>query len=874
MSPSLNQNASDPKTILLAEDFKDNAVLMKRLLEMEGYRVFIAEDGREAIEKALGIRPDLIILDVSMPVINGLEACELLKGNKKTHDIPIVFISAHDKKSIKDEAFSLGAARYYTKPVDMEEIFRFIVQAIGVSKVKQEAKRGAAAPEHATKLKSKDPFRRCGEVLNGKYELMEFAGSGGMGAVYRALNLLDQSIVAVKILQPHIVARNPEYAGLFEREARHAQSLDHPHIVKVFDSGKDDDLSYMVMEWVEGSSLEDVITRERLSIDRVTVIFEQICSAVASAHQRGIIHLDLKPANILLIEDVKPEDFVKVIDFGLSRVISKESGSTVTKFRGTHQYCAPEQFGGKVSLRSDIYSLGATLYHLLTGVIPFGTSYINAKIHPNLELPEIPSLARQCNLPPELDQVIGKALNKNPDLRQQSAKQLFEEFYDIASSVGVSLPSEAKGEEDAKKLAEGRSSETNSPASQTGEQLTPSEEFDNESARVDELATERPALISEQHSAFPDSVLSNPAPAKYWRHSLFPVIAALVVVLSALIFIPNPLKTLLTSAWAKPPIRLKLATFWRNDLPVLSDQVRAMAKDISAESGGELEIEVLFAGEAFDASGNKIEPHDLFAAVSDNKVQMVHSASYFWEDRVRGASFFSAVPFGMNNEQMESWLSEIGGLQLWRELYKPYNVIPFACGHTGEQMGGWFDKEILTIKDFQGLSIRMPGLGGKVMNKAGARTLSLASQDIVRAKRENMIDAAEWFGAYHDTMLGLHEQWQYYYRPGWQERNTTFELLINQGVFDSLPTHLKKLIERKSNEYSRKITLQFKAKDAEYEVLLRNKGVAFKTFPLSVLVRLRYYTDEVLNDYNNGATQKIYQSYLDYLRRTSPSNRL
>lgn len=210
--------------------------------------------------------------------------------------------------------------------------------------------------------------------------------------------------------------------------------LDHPHIVKVFDSDKDDDLSYMVMEWVEGSTIEDVITQGQLSTLRIIKIFEQVCSAIASAHRRGIIHLDLKPSNILLIEDAKPNDFVKVIDFGLSRVISKESGTTVTKFRGTHQYCAPEQFGGRVSHRSDIYSLGATLYHLLTGVIPFGTSYINAKIHPHLELPEIPSVSRQRDLPTTIDDVIKKALYKNPDLRQQSATELFEEFRDAMSS--------------------------------------------------------------------------------------------------------------------------------------------------------------------------------------------------------------------------------------------------------------------------------------------------------------------------------------------------------------------------------------------------------------------------------------------------------
>lgn len=257
---------------------------------------------------------------------------------------------------------------------------------------------------------------------------MEYAGGGGMGAVYRAVDIEQQVIVAVKILKPDIVARNPEYSELFDKEVMSAQRLDHPHIVNVLDRGTDKNLTFMVMEWLEGETLDDVINREKISLTRIVSIFQQICSAFTFAHQHSVIHLDIKPSNIVLTRSEQSEDFIKIIDFGLSRIISRESGTTVTKFRGTHQYCAPEQFGGKVSHRSDIYSLGATLYNLLTGVMPFSTTYINAKIHPNLELPTVPSVSRQCGLPFEIDIVLRKALQKNPTLRHQSANQLFEEF--------------------------------------------------------------------------------------------------------------------------------------------------------------------------------------------------------------------------------------------------------------------------------------------------------------------------------------------------------------------------------------------------------------------------------------------------------------
>jgi serine/threonine protein kinase len=485
-----------------------------------------------------------------------------------------------------------------------------------------------------------DPYRLIRSVLAGKYELVGYAGGGGMGAVYKALRLTDNKIVAVKILKPDIVARNPEYAELFEKEVKTAQGLKHSHIVEVFDSGKDDDLSFMVMEWIEGRSIEDVIAQKELSISSITNIFGQICSAVAFAHENKIIHLDLKPGNILLLESSHPDDFVKVIDFGLARVISKESGTTVTRFRGTHQYCAPEQFGGKVTYRSDIYSLGATLYYLLTGIVPFGTSYINAKIHPNLELPEIPSVLRQRNLPPELDNVINKALSKDPALRQKSAIQLLEEFKDALSFDGANL--KENSEEGAKP------------------NLTP-----KLYAHVDQKEPKRSRGESANVSR------------KYLRLAITGLIVLIGVLLITLKFYNSRIDS------TKKTIQLKLATYWRSDFPILADNLKAMAKDISDSSNGELEIEVLFAGEVTDSDGNKIEPRDLFDAVSNNRVQMVHSASYYWESKIKGASFFSSVPFGMDHEQMDGWINDGEGLKLWRELYKPYKVLPFPCGHTG-----------------------------------------------------------------------------------------------------------------------------------------------------------------------------------------------
>lgn len=429
-------------TILIADADEILRTAIKGYYESYGAVVITAVTGPEALKRIRKNKPTIVLLDSQLPVISGASLCKTLRADGRTRDIPIIFLS--DKHDVIGTVLieEIEANGYLKKPFDLLKLGTHILEVLHGGKVKQSAGRKESTPmSGGRKVIKRDPFRLAGSILGRKYELVDYVDAGGMGAVYRARVITyGGGTVAVKILKPDIAAKNPEYLKLLEKEVKNAQSLDHPHIVKVLDSGTDDgldynDLAYMVMEWIDGKSLEDVLAKEKLTARRVVKIFEQICSAVDAAHRSRIIHLDIKPANVLLLEDGKPDDFVKVIDFGLSRIISKESGTTVTRFRGTHQFCAPEQFGGKVSHRSDIYSLGATLYFLLTGVIPFGTSYIHAKLHPNLVLPDIPSLARQSGLPIQLDQVMSKALDKDPDIRYQSAMELFGAFSAAVSAA-------------------------------------------------------------------------------------------------------------------------------------------------------------------------------------------------------------------------------------------------------------------------------------------------------------------------------------------------------------------------------------------------------------------------------------------------------
>jgi TRAP-type mannitol/chloroaromatic compound transport system substrate-binding protein len=189
-------------------------------------------------------------------------------------------------------------------------------------------------------------------------------------------------------------------------------------------------------------------------------------------------------------------------------------------------------------------------------------------------------------------------------------------------------------------------------------------------------------------------------------------------------------------------------------------------------------------------------------------------------------------------------------------------------------MGGWFNKEIKTVADFNGIKMRIPGLGGKVLEREGATTISVPPQDIRSYAINGQIDAAEWIGPYHDYLLNLFDVWRYYYSPGWQEHDAMFELIVNEDVYNHLPENLQKLIKSKTEVYNGIITRQFVTLNNQYEDVLRQKHVQFKTFPASVINKLKMDTDDVLKDYDSGDTKKIYDSYKRYQQLNSSISQL
>ena len=289
-----------------------------------------------------------------------------------------------------------------------------------------------------SRLSLKDPFKLIGSVLVDKYRLDALVGVGGFGAVYSAHHLGIDRHVAVKILLPHFSISNNKFCELFEQEAKLAGRLSHENIVDVKDAGRTPDgIAYMVMEWLEGRTLEQEITSDGpLNLERAAEILKQISAALDEAHAAHIIHRDLKPSNIMIVRRQSGQNRVKVLDFGIAKIISSTKGSTVSAAIGTPHYASPEQLkeGGSINTHSDIYSLGVMLYQMLTGALPFYASSIHELIRLQLVATPPPMRKLRPEVPMIIEQLVESMLEKNPESRPKWASEISKRF-----DVGVKV---------------------------------------------------------------------------------------------------------------------------------------------------------------------------------------------------------------------------------------------------------------------------------------------------------------------------------------------------------------------------------------------------------------------------------------------------
>lgn len=274
----------------------------------------------------------------------------------------------------------------------------------------------------------------------GPYELLELIGKGGMARVYKSFQPELERYVAVKLLHPS-VASDEEFLARFRREAKAAASLRHPHIVQIFDFGHQGELYYMVMEFIDGPTLRDELQRlkalgETLPFSEVQRIVGELAEALDYAHGKGIIHRDVKPANILFT----PEGQTVLSDFGLAFMIESPR-QTITGFVGTPEYMAPEQGQGlRVDRRTDVYSLGVVLYEMLTGQVPFTAETPMGIVMKHIREPLPPPRSVNPNIPESVEQVLFKAMAKDPRDRYRQAGELSRALAEAFQAAKVEVP--------------------------------------------------------------------------------------------------------------------------------------------------------------------------------------------------------------------------------------------------------------------------------------------------------------------------------------------------------------------------------------------------------------------------------------------------
>jgi len=293
------------------------------------------------------------------------------------------------------------------------------------------------------------------------------------------------------------------------------------------------------------------------------------------------------------------------------------------------------------------------------------------------------------------------------------------------------------------------------------------------------------------------------------------------------------------------------------------------AERVEAASSGRLKIKIYGGGELVPA-------FECFDAVSRGAVEMGNDASYYHKGKVAAAQFFTAVPFGMSHLELSGWLHYGGGLELWRELYAPFNIVPFPCGNTGVQMGGWFNREINSIDDLKGLKMRIPGLGGEVIKRAGGTPIAMPGSEIFTSLKTGTIDAAEWVGAYNDIAIGMHEAAKYYYYPGWQEPGAGLELMVNATAWASLPPDLQAIVAISCQSITTDMMAEYTNGNAiALQQLMDDPDVEVRPYPDEVLRLLKSHTKDIVDEISavDPVWRKIANSYYAFLQKSTENQR-
>jgi serine/threonine protein kinase/CheY-like chemotaxis protein len=408
--------------VLVVDDSKINREVLARAIERAGYDVICCESGEKALDALDHHEPSIVLLDLVMEGMDGLETLQHLRMRKGLLELPVLMISSTKESPQVVKALDLGANDFLIKPVDL---------SILLAKIRHHLCLRPQSQSGGGSLETPVPSLTTGSQLS-HYLLGPVLGEGGMGKVFRATDTILHRQVAIKVL--HAQSNRDETLQRFSTEARAIARVQHPNVVTIYEIGQQP-LPYISMEYIDGHCLDDASVE--LPLDWKTAVdwTSQVLGALAAVHSEGIVHRDLKPGNVM----INREKRVKVMDFGLAKMSEANLGLTNSgSLLGTPQFMAPEQIDssfGPVDARSDLFSAAGILFLLLTGTCPFPAKMLAQQLFSICgKEPENPMILNE-KVPPQIAAVCLKGLRKRKDERYQSAESFLAALQECLSTV-------------------------------------------------------------------------------------------------------------------------------------------------------------------------------------------------------------------------------------------------------------------------------------------------------------------------------------------------------------------------------------------------------------------------------------------------------
>ena len=310
---------------------------------------------------------------------------------------------------------------------------------------------------------------------------------------------------------------------------------------------------------------------------------------------------------------------------------------------------------------------------------------------------------------------------------------------------------------------------------------------------------------------------------------------------------------------AQAAVRWRLSSSFPKALDTIYGAAEVFAAKVKAMSGGKFEIST-------HAGGEITPPFGVVDAVQQGSVECAHTAPYYFFGKNEAFALGCAIPFGLNSRQMTAWMYQGNGLKLMHEFYAKYGMTSFPMGNTGTQMGGWYRKEIKSLKDIKGLKMRIGGFAGKVLEPMGAVPQNIPGGEIYTALEKGTIDAAEWVGPYDDQKLGFNKVAPFYYYPGWWEGGPQLDLYINQKAFDALSSENKAIVESAAAFAHTDMQAKYDARNPNALKQLVGAGTKLRPFPNDVMAEAFKVSQQLYSDLSakNPEWAKVYADYAKF----------